>query len=90
MPIDIDAAFATIQRALEDFNAEVGKAVSEQAQGEETLAAVEYEMEQLKKLIAENALDRDAKRAPPVAIAHLVRAEPAELSDKPALKRRAG
>ncbi|MGE0023779.1 MAG: hypothetical protein AB7S70_09140 [Hyphomicrobium sp.] len=90
MGLDIDAAFATIQRALEDFTAEVGKAVSEQAQGEETLAAVEYEMEQLKKLIAENALDRDAKRPPPVAIEHLVKVESAEPGETPALKRRAG
>lgn len=54
--MDAHTAFAMIERALEEFNAGIGKARSEQAQSEETIASVEYEMEQLRKLIAETAL----------------------------------
>jgi hypothetical protein len=50
------SAFAIIQRALEEFNDGVGKARADQAQSEEAVASVEYEIEQLRKLIAENAL----------------------------------
>lgn len=53
-----DAAFAVIQQAIETFNAEIGRARAGQAQSEETLAAVEYELNALRKLIAENALPR--------------------------------
>jgi hypothetical protein len=60
--MDTDAAFAVIQRALEEFNADVVRAQAEQAQSEETIAAVEYEMEQLRKLIAENALETFGKK----------------------------
>jgi hypothetical protein len=60
--MDTDAAFAVIQRALEEFNADVVRAQAGQAQSEETIAAVEYEMEQLRKLIAENALETFGKK----------------------------
>lgn len=60
--MDTADAFAVIQRALEEFNADVVRAQAEQAQSEETIAAVEYEMEQLRKLIAENALETFGKK----------------------------
>lgn len=63
MAMDTEAAFAVIQRALEAFNADIGKARTQQAQSEETIASVEYELDQLRKLIAENALPSD--RTPP-------------------------
>lgn len=63
---DTDAAFAVIQRALQEFQADVGKARAGQAQAEETIASVEYELDQLRALIAENALPSDA--APKFAI----------------------
>ena len=59
MAMDTEAAFAVIQRALEAFNADIGKARTQQAQSEETIASVEYELDQLRKLIAENALPSD-------------------------------
>lgn len=62
--MDTADAFAVIQRALEEFNADVVRAQAEQAQSEETIAAVEYEMEQLRKLIAENALETFGKKKP--------------------------
>ena len=63
MGLDADTAFAVIQRELEEFSADVGKACAEQEQAKETIDAVEYEMDQLRKLIAENALPRaDEKR----------------------------
>jgi len=54
--MNTDTAFAVIQRALEDFNAGVGKAQADQAQSEQAIASVEYELEQLKKLLQEHAL----------------------------------
>jgi hypothetical protein len=63
MAMDTDAAFAVIQQALEAFDAEVGRARAEQAQSEETIASVEYELGELRKLIAENALPAPAERA---------------------------
>lgn len=60
---DTDTAFAVIQRALEEFTADVGKARAGQAQAEETIASVEYELDQLRKLIAENALPSEAVAA---------------------------
>lgn len=60
MALDTDTAFAVIQRALEEFTTDVGKARAGQAQTEETIASVEYELDQLRKLIAENALPSDA------------------------------
>lgn len=63
MGLDTDAAFAVIQHELEEFSADVGKACAEQAQAKETIDSVEYEMDQLRKLIAENALpSTDQKR----------------------------
>jgi hypothetical protein len=56
MAMERDAAFAVIQRALEEFTTGVGRAEAEQTQSKETLASVEYELDQLRKLIAENAL----------------------------------
>ncbi|MCC7252497.1 hypothetical protein [Hyphomicrobium sp.] len=56
MAMERDAAFAVIQRALETFSAEVGRARAEQAASEETIASVEYELSELRKLIAENTL----------------------------------
>lgn len=57
MAIDTVAAFARIQQALEDFNTEVLKVRSAQEQSEEAVASVEYELDQLRKLIADNALE---------------------------------
>ena len=54
--MDIDAAFSRIQTALEDFNADVGKATAQQAATKDTIAAIEYEMEQLRQLISDNRL----------------------------------
>jgi len=54
--MDTDAAFALIQHALEEFDAEIGKARAGQATSGELLASVEYELELVKKLVAENAL----------------------------------
>ncbi len=56
MIIDTDAAFALIERELQEFSAGVGKACAERAQAQETIDALEYEMAQLRKLVAENAL----------------------------------
>lgn len=56
MAMDRDAAFAVIQRAFETFNADVGRARAGQAESEATIAAVEYEVNELRKLIAENVL----------------------------------
>lgn len=58
-----DAAFAVIQQALETFNAEIGRARAGQTRSEETLASVEYELNQLRKLIAENALPQTGAKA---------------------------
>lgn len=69
--MDADAAFAVIQRALDDFNTEIGKVRAETAQTEETIASLEYEMEQLRKVIAENALDMPAARAKPEALSDI-------------------
>jgi uncharacterized coiled-coil DUF342 family protein len=62
MTMDRNAAFAVIQRELEEFNTDVGKACAEQAQAKETIDSVEYEMEQLRKLIAENALSPSGEK----------------------------
>jgi len=56
MGLDTDAAFAVIQRALEAFSAGVDRASAEQARAQETIGSVEYEMDELRKLIAETAL----------------------------------
>lgn len=62
MGLDMDAAFAVIQRALEDFSAGVDRASAEQARAQETIGSVEYEMDELRKLIAETALPADEKQ----------------------------
>jgi uncharacterized protein (DUF111 family) len=54
--MDTDAAFAMLQRSFDEFTTDLDKARSEQASSEELLASVEYEFEQLKKLVAENRL----------------------------------
>ena len=54
--MDSETAFARIQRALEEFSADVDKARAGQAVSQEQIASVEYELDQLKKLVAENAL----------------------------------
>jgi hypothetical protein len=54
--MDSDIAFSVIQQALEAFDSNVRKARDEQAASEELVASVEYELEQMKKLIAENTL----------------------------------
>jgi len=56
MNTDTDTAFAVIQRALEQFNAGVGRAQADQTRSEEAVASVEYEIEQMKKLLKEHAL----------------------------------
>jgi hypothetical protein len=50
------SAFGIIQRALEEFNDGVGKARADHIQTEEAVASVEYELDQLKKLLAETTL----------------------------------
>jgi hypothetical protein len=67
MAMDQDTAFAVIQRALEAFDATVGHARTAHAESEQTIAAVEYEIEQLKKLVAEHALPVDAPVEAPVS-----------------------
>lgn len=54
--MDCETAFARIQRALEEFSAEVDRTRAGQAISQEQIASVEYELDQLKKLIAEHAL----------------------------------
>lgn len=54
--MDHDGDFSRIQRALEAFSADVGKARAEHAASADLVASIEYELDQLKKLIAENAL----------------------------------
>jgi DNA topoisomerase IB len=54
--MDTNAAIALIQRASDDFRTGMGKARAEQALSEELIASVEYELEQLKKLVAEHKL----------------------------------
>lgn len=66
--MDTDKAFAVIRRALEAFDAEVGKASAGQALTQETLAAVEYELAELKRLVAENALAAAAAPPPPALL----------------------
>lgn len=56
MARDFDTAFSVIQHALEAFDADVGRVRTAHAESEESLACVEYELAQMKKLIAENAL----------------------------------
>jgi hypothetical protein len=68
MGLEADAAFALIQRSLEEFTAGVGKAMSDQSQAQETLDALEYELEQLRTLIAEHALDAPASALPPASV----------------------
>ena len=79
MAMERDTAFAIIQRSLETFNAEIGRARAEQAESEETLAAVEYELDQLRKLIAENALPAEGGKvfAQPLSDLEVVAKEPA-------------
>ena len=67
MGLEADSAFAVIQQSIEEFTAGVGKVIGEQAQAQETLEALEYELEQLRKLIAENALTPHAPSWPAVA-----------------------
>lgn len=78
MTVDRGADFAIIQSALEMFTAQIDNARAEQAASEEAIAAVEYELGEIRKLIAENLLLRPAESA---------RSEPA-LSVQP--KARAG
>jgi hypothetical protein len=61
--MDSDKAFAVIQQALEAFDSNVRRARDEQAASEELIASVEYELDQMKKLIAENALDAKSRAA---------------------------
>ncbi|MDQ8697498.1 hypothetical protein [Hyphomicrobium sp. LHD-15] len=61
--MDSDIAFSVIQQALEAFDSNVRKARDDQAASEELIASVEYELEQMKKLIAENALDAKRRAA---------------------------
>jgi len=67
MRLEAVSAFAVIQRSLEEFTAGIGKVVGEQAQAQETLEALEYELEQLRKQIAENALTPHTLSLPEVA-----------------------
>jgi hypothetical protein len=75
MGLEADSAFAVIQRSLEEFTAGIGKVMGEQAQTQETLEALEYELEQLRKQIAENALTTRAPAALPVVVDRIAVAE---------------
>jgi hypothetical protein len=75
MGLEADSAFAVIQRSLEEFTAGIGKVMGEQAQTQETLEALEYELEQLRKQIAENALTTRAPAALPVVADRIAVAE---------------
>ncbi len=68
--MDTDIAFTVIQQAIDEFNAGIGRARADLAASEETLASVEYEMEQLRALIAENSLAKTtaSSRLPPVPL----------------------
>ncbi len=61
--MDSDIAFSVIQQALEAFDSNVRKARDDHTASEELIASVEYELEQMKKLIAENALDPKRRAA---------------------------
>jgi septal ring factor EnvC (AmiA/AmiB activator) len=61
--MDSDTAFSVIQQALEAFDSNVRRARDEQAASEEQIASVEYELDQMKKLIAENALGAKRRAA---------------------------
>lgn len=65
MARDFDTAFSVIQHALEAFDADVGRVRMAHTESEESLACVAYELAQMKKLIAENALVREAPPAEP-------------------------
>lgn len=79
MGLEADSAFAVIQRSLEEFTAGVSKVMGEQAQAQETLEALEYELEQLRKQIAEHALNAASVSALPAAAAiAIVEARPLE------------
>lgn len=68
--MNADVAFTVIQQALDEFTADIGRARAGLAISEETLASVEYEMEQLRVLIAENALAK-VTATPPLPPVHL-------------------
>lgn len=51
-----ETAFQRLRRTLEQFSADVERTRAGQAVSEEQIASVEYELDQLKKLISENAL----------------------------------
>ena len=51
-----ETAFQRIRRTLEEFSADVEKTRAGQAASKEQIASVEYELDQLRKLVAENAL----------------------------------
>ena len=52
----IESPFQRIKRTLEEFSADVEKTRARQAVSEEQIASVEYELDLLKKLIADKAL----------------------------------
>lgn len=54
--MDTDTAFQRIQRALEEFSNDIEKTRVRQALSQQQIAAAEYELEQMKRLIAENVL----------------------------------
>lgn len=54
--MDMQSAFQRIRRALDDFNADIERARAEQVISQNQIASVEYELDQMKKLIAESAL----------------------------------
>ena len=53
-----ETAFQRIRRTLEEFSADVEKTRAGQAVSKEQIASVEYELDQLRKLVAENALPK--------------------------------
>ena len=51
-----DTVFQRIRRMFDRFNSDVEQTLASQATSAEQIASVEYEFEQMKKLIAEHAL----------------------------------
>ena len=54
--MDTDAAFQRLQRALDSFSADLDRTRAHQSVSREQIASVEYELDQLKRQLAETAL----------------------------------
>lgn len=54
--METESVFQRIRRIFDQFNSDVEETRASQASSAEQIASVEYEFEQLKKLVAEHAL----------------------------------